>query len=127
MPHLCRGDVVALRRGGAGIVWHEGVEDLWVVPLAGANGIPRHRAEIRLTDADHAAACGATLRYPVVLCQMPFRILRDRLKGQPIGRAPESLLEKVIAGIRREMARRQEENRMHFADGLDSPMAVVVR
>jgi hypothetical protein len=124
MP-LARGDVVALRRCGVGIIWRADGDDLWVVPVWGKNGPPRHRAEVEIEDVGEIAACGISLRYPVARCQSVFKVSVARLASAArLGAAPAALLSRLIAAVVREAQAQQTEDRMHYLRPMYTERAV---
>jgi hypothetical protein len=116
MTPLTRGHVVALRRNGVGIVWHASATEVWIVPIWGTNGPPRHRAEVVIDDIGEIVACGISYRYPVARCHMAFKVAIEALsKSVRHGTAPIALLERVIQAVKSEVRTRSMEDRLQFA------------
>jgi hypothetical protein len=112
---LARGHVVALRRQGAGIVWHVNASHLWVLPVGGCNGPPRHRADIRIHDPADAVDMGLSFKFPVVRCHTLLKIERSDIVGiVPIGQTPLVLMSEITRAAQREATAQTYEARMVF-------------
>jgi len=110
-----QGDVVALRRGKSALVWRVERDMLWLIPIWGANGMARHRAEVRIQDLGEIVACGLSMKLPVARCHEMFILPAKRLASQiPIGRMPPLLLGKVVAAVAREARQQATEARLSF-------------
>jgi hypothetical protein len=111
------GHVVALRRGGAGLICYASGTDVWIVPISGCNGPPRHRAEVRIEALADIIACGLSIKYPIARCQKAYRTTVDSLAkaATRTGTAPMSLVSRVMSALRAESAARHLEDRQHFA------------
>jgi hypothetical protein len=114
---LERGQVIALRRNGAGIILVVDSPHVTIVPVGGYNGPPPHRAEIRLDDPTEIFACGVSYRFPVVRCHMTFPMHAATANAALVlGNAPGPLMTRIINALRREMECRALEARLHFCD-----------
>lgn len=112
---LARGHVVALRRNGVGIVWHADPLNVWVLPVGGCNGPPRHRADIRIHDPADAADMGLSFKFPVVRCHTMLKIERSDIVGiWPIGQTPPGLMSDITRTAQREATTQTYEARMVF-------------
>jgi hypothetical protein len=115
MTAYARGHVVALRRAGLGVVWTARDGDVWLLPIWGKNGPPRHRAEVQIDDLSDIAACGLSLRYPVVRCNTLQRVRASQIVGlEPIGLTPAVLLARIVASVTREAKAQEMESRLQF-------------
>lgn len=111
---LERGQVIALRRNGAAMVWSSTKTHVWVVPIGGYNGPPPHRAEVRFNDPREIFSCGVSFRFPVVRCHMGFGIAMAAANASTvIGLVPASLLSRINQAIMREAETRALEARVH--------------
>jgi hypothetical protein len=126
MP-LVRGQVVALRRKGAGVVWRADKTHVWILPVGGCNGPPNHRAEVRIVDPAEMAAMGISFKYPVIRCQALFKIELARLdSSQPIGSVPNDLLRRFICSVTQEAQDQAAESRMgYMRSGSTTPVVVM--
>lgn len=115
---LSRGSVVALRRNGAsglGLVWRVRGRELIVLPIAGTNGPPRHRAEVHINEFSDVVACGVSIARPVIRCHHPRTVTLDRLVSQEaVGEATVGLMARVALAIAREALAQQMEERLSF-------------
>jgi hypothetical protein len=110
---LARGHVIGLRHGGAGLIWHVSKINFWLVPIAGANGSTRHRADVIVEAWSDIVACGLIIRYPVIHCHVPFKAtLLELGNPQPKGTALPGLLTRVDHAIAREQATQSAENHL---------------
>lgn len=114
MTPFIRGHVVALRRAGFGVVWTSRDGDVWLLPIAGKNGPPRHRAEVNIDELSDIAACGVSLRYPVVRCEGMRRVTLSQLSAAPVGTVPPVLLARIVSAVTREAQAQATESGLHF-------------
>lgn len=113
---LERGQVIALRRNAAAMIWSVTKTHVWVVPIGGYNGPPPHRAEVRFDDPAEIFSCGVSFRFPVARCHMGFRIARVAAVASTIlGAAPLSLISRIHLALMREAAAQELESRMHYS------------
>jgi hypothetical protein len=112
---LLRGHVVALRRQGVGVVWHADATHVWVLPVGGCNGPPRHRADIRIHEPVDAAEMGISFKFPVVRCHTILKIDRGDLPGLlPMGQTPVGIMVLITRAAQREASERAYEDRAMF-------------
>lgn len=114
---LVRGQVLALRRGGACVLWSIGPTYVEVIPIGGYNGPPPHRAEVRIENPAEVLSCGVSLKYPVVRCQLLFDIKIEAAQlAHVLGMASADLLDRMTRAVRRDTDARAMEARLHFGE-----------
>lgn len=122
-----RGQVVVQRRYGAGIVWYvSGDGKIWLMPIGGADGTRRHRAEVRIDPLD-ALDCGVPYKNPVVRCQSLVKVSDSSLEPEPIGAVPDRLLGLIVSALSREIQAERRERPWAFPRSSATPAALVVR
>lgn len=114
---LARGQVLALRRNGAVMVWSVSSTHVRVVPVGGYNGPPPHRAEVRFDDPAEIASCGVSFKFPVARCHQVFEMTVASAQAAPvIGTAPVTLITRIIRAIQREAEAQAMEARLLFSE-----------
>lgn len=97
-----------------------------VVPLAGYNGPPPHRADVRFDDPREIFSCGVSFRFPVAHCHKVFQAdLVVVTAAVLLGCAPDSLMIRITTALRRELSNRALESRLHHNDGRINPARMV--
>ncbi len=124
---LERGQVIALRRNAAGLIWTINKTHALVVPIGGYNGPPPHRAEVRFDDPAEIFSCGVSFRFPVARCHQVFNLAMATASAAVVlGKAPVSLMDRVLRAITRETETRALEARLHFNDRRAGFIPVVI-
>jgi len=123
---LRRGQVIATRRHGAGVVWSSDKSGTVIVPIGGYNGPPPHRAEVRIENPMEQMACGVSFKYPVARCHLLFRIQSSEMGlFDIVGSVPAALLARIVQTVIREAETQAAENRL-FLRPDRGPVLVVV-
>jgi len=98
-----------------GVVLQSDDDYVWIFPIGGCDGNPRHRAEIRMWDASDRLQAGVSFKNPVVRCHTLVKVsLRGLRSDMPVGSMPEHLMRSIIAASRKEAETQAREARMAY-------------
>ena len=122
---IARGNVVGLRRENVGIIWSISASQVLIIPVGGYNGPPPHRAEVRITEASEAMACGVSIKFPVIRCQQIYQLPRSSIEHAAVmGHASDVLMARIRRAVIREADAQVAERRL-FGNDTTTPTFLV--
>ena len=111
--------------GRAALIWRVDGDDIRFLLIVGVRSFDRgqkHRAEVDLSE-DDVSAIGLPILRPVLICTHDNKLDVSRLPSrEPIGRAPDALMQLATLTVYREAQTRHTEARLTYRSG--SPFSV---